>query len=94
MKPTINLLIELAIKYFSERNFKLFLKALLTLKEEVIKLKPEKLSAELVDFVMDENVWEWAEGIAGKTPSEYDWEAATVIAADLQDILKKFNNDT
>jgi len=92
MNKTINLLAELAIKYFSEKNFKLFIKALLTLKEEVIKLDPAKLDVGLVDLIMDENLFDWAEGAASKQPSDYDWEAATVITLDLQDILKNLNN--
>lgn len=85
----INTLAELAVKYFSERNFKLFIKALLTLKEETIKLDPEVLNPNMVDLVMDESMFEWAEGIAGKEPSEYDWEAAMIISADLQSILNE-----
>jgi hypothetical protein len=84
---------DIIIKYFSEKNFKLFIKGLLTLKEEVIKLDPENLEPGLVDLIMDENMFEWAEGIAGKNPSDYDWEAATVIAADLQDILKNSKDE-
>lgn len=89
----VNTLADLAIKYFSERNFKLFIKALLILKEEVIKLAPSTLDVGMVDLVMDESLFEWAEGIAGKEPSDYDWEAATVIAADLQSILNETNQN-
>ena len=87
MIKTINLLAELAIKFFSERNFKLFIKTLLTLKEEVIKLDPEVLEVGLVDLVMDENMWDWVSEASSREPTEYDWEAAAVITADLQDIL-------
>lgn len=93
MIKTINLLAELAIKYFSEKSFKLFIKALLTLKEEVIKLDPEVLDVGLVDLVMDENMWDWISGAVGREPTEYDWEAAAVIAADLQNILQNSKNE-
>lgn len=88
----VNTIADLAIKYFSERNFKLFIKALLTLKEEVIKLDPEILDPNMVDLVMDENMWSWAEEIAGKEPSDYDWEAATIIVADINSILNSSKN--
>jgi hypothetical protein len=83
----VNTLADLAIKYFSERNFKLFIKALLTLKEEVIKLDPESLDDGMVDLVMDEALFDWALESYNKEPSDYDWQAATVVYADLQFIL-------
>ncbi len=87
-----NTLADLAIKYFSERNFKLFIKALLTLKEEVIKLDPGNLDPGMVDLVMDQNMWDWTIEAANREPTDYDWEAATVIAADLQSILNNSVN--
>lgn len=89
----VNTLADLTIKYFTERNFKLFIKALLTLKEEVIKLDPEKLDPGMVDLTMDENMWMWAEDAASKNPSEYDWEAAMIISADLQSIINESKKD-
>ena len=85
----INLLIELCIKFFSEQNFKGFIKSLLTLKAEVIKVDPEKLNDGLVDLIMDENCIDWAVSSIDRAPTDYDWEAARLIALDLQEILNE-----
>lgn len=88
MNNKIRLMSELVIKYFTEKNFKLFIKALLTLKEIVISMDPSTLDVGMVDLIMDENMFDWVVEAASRVPSENDWNAATYIAADLQDILK------
>lgn len=80
--------IEYILKTFLEKNFKLFIKALLTLREEIIKVDPEQMNPALVDFGMDQEMFEgWAISSIDKEPSEYNWEAAGFIIRDLQDIL-------
>ena len=88
----INLIANIVIKYFDEKNFQLFIKALLTLKDEVIKYDPAELDPGMVDLVMDEAVFDWALENYNKEPSDYNWEAASIVVADLRDILKNSTN--
>ena len=89
----INLMIELCIKFFSEENFKGFIKALLTLRSEVIKLDPEKIDIGLVDLIMDEEMGNWAISSIDRIPTDYDWEAARLISLELKDILTEINKN-
>jgi hypothetical protein len=89
----INLMIELCIKFFSEQNFKGFIKSLLTLRSEVIKLNPENIDVGLVDLIMDEEMGSWAISAMDRSPTDYDWEAARLISLELQDILIEVNKN-
>lgn len=85
--------IEEILKYFRENNFKLFIKELLTLQEEMIKVNPEDMHSRLVDFGMDEDMWnDWVISSIDKDPTQYDWTAAEYIAKDLQEVLNILNN--
>ncbi len=84
--------IELILKAFTESNFKVFIKELLTLQKELIKVDPEHMEPRLVDFGMDEDMWnDWVISSIDKDPTQYDWEAAGYIAKDLQEILQILN---
>lgn len=89
----INLMMELCIKFFSEQNFKGFIKTLLTLRSEVIKINPEDVDVGLVDLMMDEEMNNWAISGMDRTPTDYDWEAARLISLELQDILVEINKN-
>lgn len=68
-------------------NFDLFVKRLLILQKETSKLNPEDMHLDFVDFLMDENMWNWAHSSLNKNPTEYDLEAVDFVASDLQDLL-------
>ncbi len=76
-----------ALKAFESNNFELFIKELLTFRTEVLKIDPALLDLGLVDLIMDENVWIWAISAISREPTDFDWEAAGFIAADLKDTL-------
>jgi len=82
IKNTMNLI----IKSYDNKNFQQFIKELLTLREEIIKFDPEDLDPSLVDFNMDENMYDWTISGIGREPTKYDWEAAEIITANLRDI--------
>lgn len=92
MMNKIKYTIEEILKYFRENNFKLFIKELLTLQEEMIKVNPEDMHSRLVDFGMDEDMFAWGISAIDKIPTEYDWTAAEYIAKDLQEVLNILNN--
>lgn len=80
--------IKLILKAFTEANFKEFIKQLLTLQEEMTKVDPENMDPRLVDFGMDQDMFDWGISAMDKDPTEYDWEAAGYIAKDLQEIIQ------
>ena len=82
--------IEQTLKAFTESNFKEFIKQVLTLREELIKIDPEHMEPRLVDFGMDEDMFDWAISAIDRDATEYDWVAAGYIAKDLQEILQIF----
>ncbi len=79
--------IELTLKDFTNSDFKAFITNLLTLQQELIKVDPEELDPGLIDFGMDQNMWDYATSAIDREPTEYDWEAAGYIASDLKEIL-------
>ena len=85
--------IENTIKAFEHQNFLLFIKHLLTLRDEVVKVDPENTDPGLVDLIMDENAISWAISSIGRAPIENDWIAAGYIAADLKEILENINKN-
>ena len=76
------------VKAFTETNFKEFIGQLLTFRDEVIKHDPQEMDPGIVDLAMDENMWEWASSAVNRKVTDFDWEAAGYIAADVQDCLK------
>lgn len=83
---------ESVLKYFTDSNFKGFIKSLLTLRTEVLKVDPGSLELNLVDLVMDDNAYDWVVSALDKEPTEFDWEAAGYIASDLQETFMAMNN--
>lgn len=88
MMNNIKHTIKLILKAFTEANFKEFIKQLLTLQEEMTKVDPENMDPRLVDFGMDQDMFDWGISAMDKDPTEYDWEAAGYIAKDLQEIIQ------
>src|SRR5690606_28327214 len=77
-----------ALVSFEQDNFNLFIKHLLLLREEISKIEPESLHLDFVDFLMDENMWDWVINSLKDDPSEHDLEAANFVAMDIKDLIK------
>lgn len=82
------------LKDFGNKNFKLFIKDLLTLRTEVLKTNPEGLELGLVDLIMDDSVFDWLISAMDREPTEYDWEAAGFVARDLKSTYEIMNSDS
>ncbi len=80
-------IIDKTIKLYQEGKISEFINHLLLLKNEVAKYEPEKMSLDLVDFLMDESMFDWVLQSFNKAPTDFDWEAASFVVEDLKDIL-------
>lgn len=79
---------------FISNNFSEFIKNLIKLRTEALTYNPEQMNLGLVDLLMDENMWNWVSSTIEKDPTEFDWEAAGYVAADLKDILENNNTES
>lgn len=77
---------------FTSNNFSDFIKNLIKLRAEALTYDPELMNLGLVDLMMDENMWNWIATAIEKPPTEFDWEAAGYVAADLKDILENMES--
>jgi len=50
---------------------------------------PEEMSADTVDFFMDENMWSWIESASKRKLTDDDLEAIDIITASVKDLLAK-----
>lgn len=87
-KDKLKELIDNIINGFTSNNFSSLIKNLFELRKVALQFDPKEMNLALVDFLMDENMWSWIVSAAGKEPTEFDWEAAGYVAADLKDILE------
>jgi hypothetical protein len=72
---------------FESKKFGPFIKNLLLLREDISGIDPELFHTDFVDFLLDNNMWNWIISGLDKDPTEFDWEAAQFIAADIKDII-------
>lgn len=87
---TIKEYINKILKFYENGKFSDFINNLLLLKNEAAKYDPENMSLNLVDFLMDENMFDWVvQSFNKEQPNDFDWEAAYYIANDLKDMIKE-----
>jgi len=84
---TIKEYINKILNFYENGKFSDFINNLLLLKNEAAKYDPENMPFNLVDFLMDENMFDWVLRSFDKTPNDFDWEAASYIVNDLKDII-------
>jgi hypothetical protein len=87
-KDKLKEIISNIIKDFTSGSFSSLIKNLFELRKTALEFDPKEMNLALVDFLMDENMWSWITSGVGKEPTEFDWEAAGYVAADLKTILE------
>ncbi len=75
------------LKFYENGKFSDFISNLLLLKNEAAKYDPEEMPLNLVDFLMDESMYDWVLQAFNREPNDFDWEAASFVANDLREII-------
>ncbi len=80
-----------AVDAYDNHKFQLMILALVRTKQLVSdNIRPESLSSNFVDFMMDQNAWDWIDGCAEKNePNNFDLTASRFLINDLKEMLNK-----
>lgn len=81
------------LKSLTDKNYHGILVSLLMLREFISdNIKPENLSPEFADFIMDQEMYRWVEfAVDKKNFSDYDLTALDLIGKELSELLSQNN---
>jgi hypothetical protein len=86
-KHTILNLIASCVEAYNNQDFGEFISGLLNIREYGIKFYPEEFHPSFIDFLTDQNMWDWVLTSYDKEPTLSDWDAAKYIVQDLKERL-------
>lgn len=89
----LNDYVKSTIDMFDKGNFHDMILGMIDLRQYIVdNVRPENLSPNFADFLMDQEMFHWVdEVVIRKEPTSFDLEAAKIIIDDLKFMLK--NND-
>lgn len=92
-KTKLNYFVQAALKSLDQKNYSATILSVLALRKFVAdEIRPEKLSAEFVDFLMDQEMWHWIEQSANKKQfNNFDTEAFKLIELELRELYNSSN---